>query len=670
MSGGVPLAEAFVRIRAEDSQFRRDVERSTDGLGTAAGRKFGTEFSRDSKTGLQQSKAGLTSESEKIGSDSGTAAGRKFGPSFGAMVGTALAALGAVNFFGDALGEAREAQKVSALTAQVIQTMGGAAKISAGQVAELAGAISAKTGIDDEAIQSGSNLLLTFTNIRNEVGAGNDIFNQASQAVVDMGAALGSSPKEAAIQLGKALNDPVKGITALGRAGVSFTEDQKKAIKAMVESGDTMGAQKIILKELNKEFGGAAEAQATAGDKASVAMGNLKETIGTALLPVVDSLASTFTDTVAPALTDFVGKVQEAGTWANEHKGLLLGLAAVIGTVTALTYAHTAAMTIQAAGGFIAWVTQVTGLTRVWAAVQWLMNAAMSANPIGIVVIAIAALVAAIVYAWNNSETFRSIVIGAWEAVKNAVVAVVDWFKTAVPAAFEWVKNAFLTYTPLGFVISHWSQIRDFIGSAVDRVKSIISWFGGLPGMFAGWFGSVVSSVSTKIGEVVDYVKGLPGRIVTGLGNVGSLLADKGRDLIEGFIGGIRDMAGRLASFVRQFIVDHIPGPVRDALGISSPSRVMREIGRWIPPGLVEGIDDASGVVGPAVSKMLTFGSLTVPALQVPRFAGPGAPGAAGDPLAGRSLYLVLEDGRQLSAYVDDRAGAVVSASAREVAWA
>ena len=93
---------------------------------------------------------------------------------------------------------------------------------------------------------------------------------------------------------------------------------------------------------------------------------------------------------------------------------------------------------------------------------------------IGLVVIAIAALVAAIVYAWNNSETFRSIVIGAWEAVKTAVVAVVDWFKTAVPAAFEWVKNAFLTYTPLGFVISHWSQIRDFIGSAVDRIKSII----------------------------------------------------------------------------------------------------------------------------------------------------------------------------------------------------
>ena len=78
-----------------------------------------------------------------------------------------------------------------------------------------------KTGIDDEAIQSGENLLLTFTNIRNEAGKGNDVFNQATETMTDMSVALGQDMKSRRRQLGKALNDPIKGITALSRVGVS-----------------------------------------------------------------------------------------------------------------------------------------------------------------------------------------------------------------------------------------------------------------------------------------------------------------------------------------------------------------------------------------------------------------------------------------------------------------
>jgi phage-related minor tail protein len=95
--------------------------------------------------------------------------------------------------------------------------------------ADLATAISNKTGIDDEAIQSGENLLLTFTNIRNETGKGNDVFNQATQTITDMSVALGQDMKSSAIQVGKALNDPIKGVTALQRVGVSFTAAQKRA---------------------------------------------------------------------------------------------------------------------------------------------------------------------------------------------------------------------------------------------------------------------------------------------------------------------------------------------------------------------------------------------------------------------------------------------------------
>jgi hypothetical protein len=86
-------------------------------------------------------------------------------------------------------------------------------------VGDLATAVSKKAGIDDEAIQSGENLLLTFTNVGNEVGKGNDIFSQATQTMTDMSVALGTDMKSSAIQLGKALNDPVQGISALQRIG-------------------------------------------------------------------------------------------------------------------------------------------------------------------------------------------------------------------------------------------------------------------------------------------------------------------------------------------------------------------------------------------------------------------------------------------------------------------
>src|SRR4029077_11940966 len=131
-------------------------------------------------------------------------------------------AAAAVSFVKSSIGEARESQKVAALTAQVIKSTGGAANVTAGQIGRLAQSISNKTGIDDETIQSGENMLLTFKNIRNEAGKGNDIFSQSTSILTDMSAALGTEPKKAAIQLGKALNDPIKGVSALSRVGVTF----------------------------------------------------------------------------------------------------------------------------------------------------------------------------------------------------------------------------------------------------------------------------------------------------------------------------------------------------------------------------------------------------------------------------------------------------------------
>src|SRR6187431_1819925 len=117
--------------------------------------------------------------------------------------------------------EFAQAAKVGAQTNAVLKSTGGVAGVSAKGVSDLAGALMEKTGVDDEAIQSGENLLLTFTNIRNEAGKGNDIFDQTTKAALDMSVALGTDMKTASMTLGKALNDPVKGMAKLTKQGVT-----------------------------------------------------------------------------------------------------------------------------------------------------------------------------------------------------------------------------------------------------------------------------------------------------------------------------------------------------------------------------------------------------------------------------------------------------------------
>jgi hypothetical protein len=153
-----------------------------------------------------------------------------------------------------------ELNRVQEQTNAVLQSTHGQAGVTAAQVRQYANDLEDLTTVDDKQIQSAENLLLTFT------GIGQKAFPGATKAVVDLGIAMAGGDvnnanfKASAIQVGKALNDPVKGVTALTKVGVSFTKQQKDQIAAAVKAGDTYKAQQIILAELNKEFGKAGEA--------------------------------------------------------------------------------------------------------------------------------------------------------------------------------------------------------------------------------------------------------------------------------------------------------------------------------------------------------------------------------------------------------------------------
>lgn len=201
----------------------------------------------------------------------------------------------------------QEAARTDRLTAAVLASTGGAANVTATQLGNLAKAQSELTGVDRASIQSAGNVLLTFRDVRNEAGKNNDIFTQGVVAAQNLSSAFGKDLQGSIILVGKALNDPTKGLSALSRVGVTFTAQQKDQIKALQASGDLLGAQKLILAEFSKEFGGAAAAAADPIARLKASFVDFKETLGAQVGPLFNQIA-TGLQGVLPQLADVLGK--------------------------------------------------------------------------------------------------------------------------------------------------------------------------------------------------------------------------------------------------------------------------------------------------------------------------------------------------------------------------
>lgn len=249
---------------------------------------FPITYKYDDK-GIKQAESGL----EKLGN--GVVGLAKIG----AAAAAATAAVG-VAWVVSSAKQLMEIEKLNAQTEAVIASTGSAAGRSISQINKLNASLEKLTGIEAEVIQEGQNMLLTFTNIKG------DQFDAATEAALNLSVALGKDMQSSAMLVGKALNDPIAGLSALSRAGIQFTDSQKETIKSLVEMGDTAGAQTIILEELEKQFGGSAEAfgETTAGmiAKFQNELGELGESIAAGLMPAIDAML--------PELIAFVDEMQ------------------------------------------------------------------------------------------------------------------------------------------------------------------------------------------------------------------------------------------------------------------------------------------------------------------------------------------------------------------------
>lgn len=435
-------------------------------------------------------------------------------------IGALFAANKVKDWIGGAVDAARESIAVSKQTEAVIKSTGKAAGVSAKQVGNLATSLSKMAGVDDEVIQKGENLLLTFTRVRNEAGKGNDVFNQTIKAALDMSVALGTDLQGSVMQVGKALQNPVEGMAALQRVGVRLSDTQKQQVTDFMAVGDIASAQKVILGELTKEFGGSADAQSTASGRMQVAYGNLKESVGKMLIPIFAKLSEA---------------LQPVVEWMTKHKDITLILAGVIGgALTTAVLAYTIQMgqaaiaTIAATWPFLAIAAAIgilvgififfyTKWDEIW---KWI-----SENPYIAIIIGLVLLI-------TSPITLVVIALAALAANWDAVWA---WISQATSDAWDWIKQAFSD--AVTFISEIPGKILDYF---LTLPKKMIEVGGNIA---EGLWNGILDAKDWLLDKVGSFVEDIVGAVTDPLGifSPSRVMRKIGGHIVEGLDLGIAD---------------------------------------------------------------------------------------------------------------------------------
>ena len=296
-----------------------------------------------------------------------------------------------------------------------IKSTGAAAGVTFEQLDEMSDKMSHSFKFTKDQIADMQAQVLTFPAITKAT------FDGSSQAIIDMATRTHRGLDEIAIMVGKAMQDPERGITALRRVGVNFNDTQTEIIKTMVKTGHTAQAQTAILKELNVEFGGSAAAAAAADvgfrfkktmEEVQLSLGEVANKIEAYLMPAFVAFAN--------GLRNAVTIAKEFYHWIERNKTLLEDIAIVIGVTAAAWEIYTVISKAAVIWSQIKvlWFTAERAAIIGTATAMEFLNAAFISSPIGWIVTGIAAITAAVLYCWEHFEGFRKGVYGVWEIIK------------------------------------------------------------------------------------------------------------------------------------------------------------------------------------------------------------------------------------------------------------
>ena len=324
-----------------------------------------------------------------------------------------------------------------------------------------------------------------------------------------------------------------------------------------------------------------------------------------------DKMSKTVSDSPAAALETFkrqaTTKLAEVGgvfvNFAMDNKGAFGPLLGILGGIAAAVLAVSVAQKIYATYTAIASAAQT-----IWNAEIWASTAALLANPMTWIVLAIIALIAVIVIIATKTTWFQTI----WSTVWGAI-------KTAFSATVKWLSDAFSWFGTLPGKFAHWFGVaKDW---AIQKLTELVTWqimlpvkiwnaLSGLGSMLwnltTSAFQSMKNAAVNKATSLINWVIGLPGRIASALGNLNNLLYNQGLDVVRGLWNGIKAMGSWLKDTLVGWARDVIPGPIMDALDIGSPSKLMADsVGHWIPPGIAMGAEDNRGVLDKTMSTLI-----------------------------------------------------------------
>jgi hypothetical protein len=486
-----------------------DVAGDAAASGERAGALFGEGF-RSISVPMMVSAGAEGAASEDMESE-GAAAGEKFGGSFSGSLKGVLEGIGAIaafEFLKDAIGDGNSMSQSMALLQAHLTSTKDAVGLTADQIENLAAKEGDLAGKNAGVELSGATMLLTFTNIK---GA---IYEQALPAINNISAAMGVGLPQAAKMVGKALNDPLTGMTALSRAGIQFSATQKELIKNWVDTGHTAEAQQYILDSITVKMGGSAQAAATPIQKLKAAWWDFSETVGTELIPVVDRIIQVFTADVLPVLTELAKLI-------GNNSGVVLTFVAVIGGILV---------------AMKAWAL----VNEAWAATMELVDAVTAANPITLLAVAIVALVAIVgliivkMGLWHDVvSTFNAVVStleSTWTTVWSTVKAAFDTFVAAFMAKWNstWaaVSGAFNTFTGAfkSAFTAVWSWVTTafnaYVGVYVAIFTGLWSFFTGVFNTFTGAFKAIFTGLWSWVTTSLNAYISVYVALFTGLWNL------------------------------------------------------------------------------------------------------------------------------------------------------
>lgn len=246
--------------------------------------------------------------------------------------------------------EARKSELRLANIAKQMGLFGDSTTQVTKRLSKYAEAISFATGVDDELVRSAESILLTFKEVGKSADKVGGSFDRATMAAVDLAAAGFGDVESNAKQLGKALQDPINGLTALRRAGVTFTQGEQEQIKYLVEHNNLLGAQEMVLAAIEKQVGGTATATASATDKMAARFESVAETLSGALLPAVDDISKSMADWLdspagKKAIDELAQSFKDFGAWIASPEGkkqvddLIQSFSLMAGTLVNITKA-------------------------------------------------------------------------------------------------------------------------------------------------------------------------------------------------------------------------------------------------------------------------------------------------------------------------------------------